>query len=393
MNLPPPAPPPTRPRRRSPLVIGVVVGVVIVVLLLVFLLPPLLSPSSSPGSGGALTYSQARPVADRAMSGYAGGGWSAIFAAGLQSPVPVSTSLNLTGIGGANCTFTPASSGPTALTLPAFTGNHTQGAAPTWEFGYENTARNVTTLVTVENGGATILGSFSSGFCATFFALITPVPSSVIDSSQAAAAVATQAQPFLSQYPNASGLLGLTGGISFGILSLPPEWTVQYSTCPLNTSSVGLSGTTFNATVNALTGKVLYSQTASAACGSTTTGSTPLGSALTFGPESTAQNATAWTYNYTVTSASAGLTFSDLAVSVLSSGGVLATAGWNLTVLNVIGTAVVSYSPTVGAWSGTPSASIQAVDVFSLVSSTNYAGYVLTLTGTSTYSGAISLTL
>ncbi|HYA55152.1 MAG TPA: hypothetical protein VEG42_06085 [Thermoplasmata archaeon] len=265
---PPPTPPP--PPHRKPLYLAVIVAVVVAALLVVFLVLPALTPSSS-GASAVLTYRGANPVAGSTVGGYAGGGWTLLFAAGLDSATNETYTVNSTVLGNLTsyCTYTQVASG-TSLTLPAFTGNLSSGKAPAWEFGYRNSA-DVIAIVSVINGHGSVLATLSGVDCAFYAQLFTPVSGNVIDSSAAAAAVEPNASAFLTAHPGVSAEFGLIGGLTFGKASLPAEWEVEYSTCTFGPTASG-TGDVFNATVNALTGHVLgWNVTLGASCGGSTT--------------------------------------------------------------------------------------------------------------------------
>jgi hypothetical protein len=232
---------------------------VVVVILLLLLATQVVPPgSSSKSTGSALTYSQARPIADRSVASYPGGSWTLLLAAGLDSPTAESIPTNSTTSGTANCTLTLASGLPANLSVSAFTGSRTAGVAPVWEFLYRNSA-GLVAVVSVDNGAGSVLGTIGGTTCQFLFGLFSPVPSTVIDSSQAAAAAQSDAATFLSQYPNASAEFGLIGGVSF-LAHIPTEWEVVYTTCSVGVASSGL-GTRFNATVNATSAQVTFFQT------------------------------------------------------------------------------------------------------------------------------------
>lgn len=252
--------PPAPPKRNRTALYAVLAVVVVGVLLLLMGSQVLSLSSSSSSNSGPLTYSEARPIADRAVGGYEGGGWALLVAAGVDSAAAVSVPVNSSAAGSENCTLTLASGANTTVSVPAFSGNRTAGVAPAWEFLYRN-SDGVVAVVTVVNGGATVIGTIGGRTCTSLFGLFSPVPSTVIDSSQAGAAVASDAAAFLAEYPNASARFGLIGGFSLlGLSSVGAEWGVAYSTCPVGASVSG-TGTEFNATVNATDGQVIYHET------------------------------------------------------------------------------------------------------------------------------------
>jgi hypothetical protein len=127
---------------------------------------------------------------------------------------------------------------------------------------YRNGAGTVA-VVLVINGQATVFGSIGGGICASIFGLFSTIPSSVIDSPQAAGAVASNATAFFHQYPDANATFDLSGGFSFFGKTVGPRWGIQFSTCSFGGSPIG-NGAEFNATVSATSGAVTYSETRAA---------------------------------------------------------------------------------------------------------------------------------
>jgi len=273
---PPPTPSPTvppvtpAPRSRKGLYVVVAVVVVVVVLLVAFVVLPSITSSSS-GPSGPLTYSGAKPIAAGAMSGFDGGGWTLLFAAGLVTPTNESIPTNTSALGNlssSGCSYTLVTSAST-YTVPAFTGNRSAGATPAWEFGYRN-GTDALGIASVINGKASVLATITGSECAFFAQLLTPIPGNAIDSSQAAADVEPDAAAFLAAHPSASAEFAILGGLNFLGHTVPAEWSVIYSTCALAPNPTG-TGAQFNATVNALTGAVSGVQTnTNAVCGNTT---------------------------------------------------------------------------------------------------------------------------
>jgi hypothetical protein len=242
---------------------------VVVAALFVFLIAtnaiPLFGAKSS--AGNALKYSEAAPIAAQGVSTYQGGGWALLVAAGLDSSSSEVLPVNSSSLSTSNCTFSLAPGAPATITVPAYTGNRSAGLAPAWEFLYRDGAGTVA-LVLVVDGQATVFGTIGGVFCTSLFGLFSAVPSSVIDSSQAAGAVAANATTFFNQHPDANATFGLLGGVSFFGKSVGPEWTLKFSTCAFAVSPTG-TGAEFNATVSATSGAVIYSETrASVPCGS-----------------------------------------------------------------------------------------------------------------------------
>ena len=257
--------PPLRRPNRKPIYIGIAAVVVVVLLLLVLVLP---GHGGSGGGAGAQSYSQAAPEAANAISGYLGTSWALYVAVGVTSPTGGTLPLSGNSSSTSNCTVSPASGVSGNVSFSAYTGNQSAGMAMVWEFLFRD-AGGAVAIVTVTNGAATVYGTLS-GSCTSLFGFLQPVPSNVIDSTQAAAAAEPYAASFLAQHPNASAGLGLIGGLSFLGKTIGAEWSVAYSTCSLNGTNSTATGSGFNATVNATTGQLIYSQNqTSVTCGST----------------------------------------------------------------------------------------------------------------------------
>jgi hypothetical protein len=237
-------------------------------LIVVFVMP---SPTGSGSAGAVLTYSGARPVADRTATGFSGGGWTLLFAAGLVAATPQSVLVNTTVLGNTTCTFTPQAVGE-SLSVPEYLGNRSSGSSPAWVFAYYWNSTHSMALVSVVDGQGTVLGTLTGLVCPLFLATLSsvlrPIPASAINSSLAAAAVEPKAHAFLATHANASAAYALIGGYHYGVSSVGPEWLIVYSTCSLSLSASG-TGAEFNATVNATTGTVLSTNTTeNASCGS-----------------------------------------------------------------------------------------------------------------------------
>jgi len=261
------------PRDRTMLYFAVGVAAAVVVLVVVLVVAPA-SPGSSAesASGAVLTFSQAHGVANGTVAGFQGGGWTLLAAGGVVSATNATLSPTATELGNLSsyCTLTPLT-GSTSLTVPSFLGNRSSGESPAWEFGYRNLSGGIA-LVTVTNGHASVLATLSGFECAIASQLIHAVPGGALDSPRAATIVRPLAAPFLAAHPNASAVLGLFGGYSYGGRSVPAEWSIVYSTCAVSSTPRG-TGSQFNATLNAVTGQVLgWNTTDNASCGQTTSG-------------------------------------------------------------------------------------------------------------------------
>jgi len=375
------------------LYLGVAVAVAIAVLLVVVFIVPSLTGStgSSPGgTGTVLTYSGARPFADHAVSGFQGGGWTLLLAAGLVSAVSESVPVNTTALGNISCVFTPAVL-LTSLTLPGYSGNRSSGAAPAWEFVYRNSEDTIA-LVSVIEGQGTVLGTLTGLECLLFSQLFTPIPGNVIDSSKAAGAVEPEAHAFLSAHPNASAEYALVGGYSIGGRHPGPDWAVSYNTCSLSPTASG-NGVEFNATVNATTGRVVSTNTTvGVSCGSgTVPPQNQVSTSLIIGPEVVTVTPRYTNYSFAVGFAENGITWSNLTAEVVN-GSVLGSSppvwsGWTLTALTSAGATIATYDPVSVSWSGGATQPLVVGDELVLTTTVNLSGDVLFLEGEGSFVG------
>jgi hypothetical protein len=370
--------------------IGIAVVIAIVLLLLLVFAAPALMVSTSPGGGsGALTYDQARPIADRTAAGFAGGGWALLVSAGLVSPVAETAPLPTGSLSSLHCTFTVVS-GTGNFTLPAYSGNRSSGAAPAWEFVYRNASGGVA-LVSVVNGQGEVLGTFSGGECSLLFALFAPVPSNVIDSSLAAAAVAPYANAFLSGHANASAEFGLVGGILAGSSSRGPEWSIAYSTCALSSTATG-TGAVFNATVNATSGRVIsFSTVLSEACGSRQTPYS-LSNSLVFGSAVILTHPPFTNATFQVDQASNGIAWDNLTAQV-QNGSAIVPNGWTLTAVTASNMTIATFDPSTQLWSSGGTTAIAAGDRLLLSATVSVSGDTLQLIGAGQFGGTAALPL
>ena len=204
-----------------------------------------------------MTYAQAEPTASSQVAGFSGGGWALLEASGYDSSLAGSLPFGGT-LSGTGCTFTSVPGSTGSLPFPAFTGSFTAGVAPSWAFLFRN-ASGYVAVVAVTGTGSSVIGTISAS-CG-LFGLVLPVPGNVVNSPQAVASVGQNISVFLQAHPGANESFALLGGISFLGSRIGPEWAVTINTCPAAPSLGGSVGSSFNATINATTGGVIYSQT------------------------------------------------------------------------------------------------------------------------------------
>jgi hypothetical protein len=260
-----PRPPAARsgpsPRRAATgLVIVAVLVAVVLVMLLIFtgaLSATHSTGGTTPGASGALSFQHAEPISGRAANSSAGAPWTLVLASGLL-PLAAATA-NATSSGSSSCNLTLFPGVPSRITTEPGGKGSVAGTATTWLFLYRN-ASGAVLAVAVLNGTALPIGTIASGQdCSVYFGFLDPIPATVLDSTVLASDVAASAATFLAAHANVSAVYAIVGGVSVLGHTVGPEWELNYTTCPIGSAGHFL-GASFNATVNAETGAVLYSQ-------------------------------------------------------------------------------------------------------------------------------------
>jgi hypothetical protein len=361
--------------------VGAVVAVVIIVLS-VLLLTGVFSPAGSGGyPHGPLRYSVAHGQVSSATSSYRGGGWKVFEAIGLAAPVAISGSMfSTTNLTVPGCNTTVLLSSTSQLNAPANNASLDSGIAPVWTFLLLNAANSLLVVLDI-NGTVTpileVTGSSSACPLSQISAVATGVPSNAIDSDRAAQ-IAWQAggRAFVAANPTASAVFGVTTGINaYGLFTLPSEWSVAFRACTAAQIGTGAIVPTFNATINAETGALIYAANSTSSClsaaglgGYTGTSPPPLGTVLGFGAVTSFTYGGALTgYRIPIASVAGTVHWSDLGFTLVNaSGALLFPASGNITAVDVAGAAIAVYSFTTGAWSGNSGASLSSVDALDL---------------------------
>lgn len=383
-----PAPLPPAPRRTLWIVVGAVVVVVILVLAVLLVLG-----GGHTGSHhtGPITYSEAASDVGPVAQGYQGGGWKPILAEGLDSNVaatiPLPTNGSSTGTSG--CVESLLVSTSTTFTLPSYTGSLSGGVAPGWLFGFVNASGSLL-LAADLNGTVTLIATVGGPNCPlkTVVGFFAGIPSDVIDSNAAASAAwSVGGSAFVAAHPNALAVLALTSGVSFLGLSQPATWDVRYQACTASSVNSGQLVATFNATVNAATGRVISSQNSTQACLSTSITSigspggpppSTLGSDLSFATASESANGPNFWYNFSVQSAGGGITWSNVSLLVLNGSSIQTFGVTSYSVLSISGSVIVnSTGPLESSWTavnGPPTTLISSTQTLSIETSKSLAG-------------------
>lgn len=249
-HLPPPAPAPSRGLSPGAKVgIGIaVVAIVIFAALALGLVPGIhlfgtKGGPTGPSSDSALQ--AAGPVAS------AHGAGALVLEAGVNSVTSFQFGMLA---GNVSC---PVHNGLSAnLTVPAQTGNYSNGYAAMWLLIYYNVSAISESVIAVLSGTTYFLGSVSGALCVAPLPL-QALPSHPVSSTTVAAALANDAAPFTSQHASADSVFALVQTQNM----TAPAWAVAYTPCsfdPSNGTTTGPDHTQeFVGEVNGTTGSVV----------------------------------------------------------------------------------------------------------------------------------------
>lgn len=122
-------------------------------------------------------------------------------------------------------------------------------------------------------------------------------------------------------------------------------------------------------------------------------GNTPLGTALAMAPATEQSKGTNFWYNFSVSTASGGLTWSNLVFQFqTSTGGIITLASPTITVIGLTGANVATY--TAGTWTnGATTVSNQQQLIVQTTTNMQSQGDVLVLLGGGSFSGSITATI
>ena len=221
-------------------------------------------PGTSSSSTTAVSYSAAAEVANSASESYSGGGWMLIGAIGLT--MHDGSTLQLPSFGPVCPMHVAAGMNGVSAMFPGYD-DPGSGVSPAWEMMYRNSS-GAFLLVTVMNGRAQVIGDASGSNC-LLYPFARGVPSSVLDSTNAVAAI-NQAggSAFLAAHSSVSSVISVTGGFSGRAFPSPPPnatWGVIYSSCS-GGSGMMATGSAFIGWANATSGIVLNTTQVSGAC-------------------------------------------------------------------------------------------------------------------------------
>jgi hypothetical protein len=328
-------------------VAAIVVAAIVLVSVLVLLLPG----SKSGSNAGALTFYEARSIANATATAH--GNWTLSDATGFDTASIGYSNLTWDGIF-PDCNFTSFSGGlPRNVTWAAYRGSLSSGAAESWQFNYyQPTTKpyNPNELEVIENAGDVVAAFELSGpNCDAGQTSLSLGPlGSVVDSSAATqSALAAGGSYFLKTHPT---------GVSMSMaVGSRPGWTVYWRTCTLFPDAYGWvgNGSAFGALENDTTGTILPRETYNGTCGSTP----PIAEGVGFGTPTLFQGSSGGTlssqgcqaldycYSVPISRTSFNVTPGDLSLGVdLNNMGDNDVVGY--AILNNAGQVVVSESGT-----------------------------------------------
>jgi hypothetical protein len=384
------------------------VAVVVVVVISALFLTGIISLGGNHSSGPE-TYQQAANDVSSAMSNYRGGGWKVFVADGVAPPSTLSTpGSTFANLSIPDCTLTNLTSLNNGFTLPAYTGSPSGGVAAGWLFGLIGSGGFL--LVYDVNGSVTpvlLLGGSGCLF-SEYSSFFTGVSGAIDSSTAAQTAWNAGGSTFVSDHPGAlmTGF-SLVSGLSVLGVSRPAEWSVVILSCDVDQFHADATVPAFNATINAVTGQLLYAGNSTEACtgvgaissylGSSGPGpgSTPLGTVLSLGAGVRQTTASGVVYDIPIEAAASSVTWNDVAFTVRNGSGTLEVpSGANLTVDSITGSSVAVYDLLTSTWSGSSSTMILTTQVLVLnMNGVDVTGGTLTATAVSGFTGQVSTSL
>jgi hypothetical protein len=190
------------------------------------------------GSPGlSVPFSDARSLAETAADGFLPGSPVVVAALGLDERTGTTAHLtNLTGLLGANCTFTPlpGRGSTTNVTVPAYSGAFSAGLAPFWAVLLSESSGGAATLVLVVNATALPVATVSGAGCLAGGLGSQPLPADTADSPTAAAAAWSFAGQDWSSAAGSSvqgvAMIAIGGG-SFEGTTYEASWLTAYLPC------------------------------------------------------------------------------------------------------------------------------------------------------------------
>jgi hypothetical protein len=397
------------------------VGIVVVILIVAVLAGLYLgkvgpfAPSSSSSSSPGEAFSAAASSAQSAASGQSGGPWTPVGGEGFDfSTSSTQNTSALASMGSeAGCSISLLSGAPATVTLASTSSSISSGNSAGWAI--ELAGKSSLLFVYVTSSGATPIATFGGSSCPLFGSYVSiSLPSDTISSSAAVqAALNAGGDAYLTNHTKVDVLYTLSPQVAittpYGSSVTAASWSIELSNCDLSgttgKSLDGQVGTMFTVNVNATTAVAGKASTSLLTC-PTSSSSTTSASDLKLGNWVEAGPSPHYFYNATVQSTPSGITWNELAVSVLTSGGAKVTGPIEVNVTNLAGTCIdATWSFSTGAWSAPSSGGcsgtiggstdVTAGEEFQLVSASSIGaqGDELVLTGQGALAGASDFTI
>jgi len=418
---PPPGPAPGTPATggsKSKRTVAIaVVAIVIVVLLVVSLALAGVLHLGGGGSSGSTantsTEESAAATSGNLASGISGGPWSLVDAFGSDSTTTVTHNASSAFPGNATCYLQNGTI--SSVTVPAYSGNYSNGMAQLWLFEYYHADHAL--LIVVQNGAAHEVGEVGGPGC-YFTGAPTLLPSGLVDSSAAAqAAVRTSAgASFARTYASANATYSLLNqGIYVrGTLTNLSVWDIDFQACSANTTQ-SFSSVVYatNATVlmaDSSTGGSCGGSPHSIPIGTAFAAGNPISSVCATGDTYAANGCLAGDYTYTLTIETATASFASVLFEVRTPTGAIVNAPsvGGFTVVNIMGqiaaqmttpTTALVMNTTFGTYGASPVCNGEAcgpstvfTSIYSIVidmgtGNPTGQGYSFVVVGTGAYSG------
>ena len=364
------------------------------------------SKGGSSGSSSAAAEGSAAPVAASHDAG------SLVLVAGVNSVYSFSFGTDL---GSKVCPFTGGLAAN--VTVPAVTGNYSNGNAELWVFVYYNSSAPSESIVAVVGSSTYFLGTVAGVLCVSA-PPFQGLPAHTTSSSSVASTLQSSAAPFTSHYGSANSIYVLFENNS----STSPTWFVIYTPCGYNPATNETTGgnaqSTFLGEVNGSTGAYIIGGSESGVNCTALNPETPSYELLM---DELSSSGSAGDYEVSLAlSPTAGLTTSlfGLTVTNVTTLATEATAtvpvgcaygaevssctagtGWYAVLVSDVGTVLATYGNATPVWGNldptTTNVTLNSGMTLLIVSNVQYAGqgYELTAdaTGADEVSGAVSL--
>jgi hypothetical protein len=182
----------------------------------------------------------------------------------------------------------------------------------------------------------------------------------------------------------------LIGPTSYGGVAAPSVWLVSYTMCSF-AATISSNALTFYAELDSVNGTVVSTGSGLQQCAVLPGGTPPVGTALSISTPAEASIGTSYWYNFSILSAAGSLTMENVGLDVETPVGaeVPISGAWTLTVFDVSGAPVASYSMTTGQWLSGGSVTVNAGQFISLGTPVSLSGDRLVALGMGAFSGSV----